>query len=198
MRGIRDASPRGVLGGPAAAQSPILNTALQYNFQRESVLTLPYPHNESKKEWVNSFTQLDLVLSPKQIITATLHISPQHINYVNPDFFNPQTVTPSYRQHNYVGTAADHWGIFGGILDSSLSLQRFNVNIGSQGDADMVMSPVGNRGNYFWRAGSNRKPHRVARNLVSRASPRRRNPPLPRWALLSPAPAMTGSSLIVR
>lgn len=149
MRGIRDVSPRAVLGGPLLHNRLFLNTALQYNFQRESVLTLPFPRNESKKEWVNSFTQFDLVLSPKQIITATLHLSPQHINFVNPDFFNPQNVTPSYSQRNYVGTAADHWGIFGGILDSSLSVQRFDSVIGSQGDSEMVLSPVGNRGNYF-------------------------------------------------
>lgn len=149
MQGIRDVSPRAVLGGPLIHNRLFVNTALQYSFDRISVLTLPFPHNESKKESINSFTQLDLVLSPKQIITATFHLSPQHINFVDPDYFNPQGVTPSYSQHNYVGTLADHWGIFGGIVDSSLSLQRFNVDIGSQGDADMVLSPVGNYGNYF-------------------------------------------------
>ena len=149
MRGIRDVSPRAVLGGPLLRDRLFLNTALEYNFQRQSILTLPFPHNESKKEWVNSFTQLDLVLSAKQIVTATFHFSPQHINFVSPDFFSPQSVTPSYIQHNYVGTLADHWGIFGGILDSSFSSQRFDVVIGSQGGADMVMSPLGNSGNYF-------------------------------------------------
>ena len=149
MRGIRDVSPRFVVGGPLLRNRLFLNTALQYNFQRESVLTLPFPHNESKKEWVNSFTQLDLVLSPKQIVTSTFHLSPQHINFVNPDYFNPQAVTPSYRQHNYVGTVADHWGLFGGILDSSISLLRFDVGIGSQGPGEMMLSPVGNFGNYF-------------------------------------------------
>jgi hypothetical protein len=149
MRGIRDASPRAVLGGPLLRNRLFINTALQYTYQRDSVLTLPFPRNESKKEGINSFTQLDLVLSPKQIITATFHFSPQHINFVNPDYFNPQPVTPSYAQHNYVGTAADHWGLFGGILDSSLSFQRFEVNIGSQGGTDTVFTPIRNGGNYF-------------------------------------------------
>ncbi len=149
MRGIRDVSPRFVVGGPLLRNRLYINTALQYNFQRESVLTLGFPFNESKKEWINSFTQLDLVLSPKQIVTATFHFSPQHINFVNPDYYNPQAVTPSYAQHTYVGTVADHWGLFGGILDSSLSVQRFNVFVGSQGAADMVLNPLRNSGNYF-------------------------------------------------
>ena len=148
MRGIRDVSPRFVLGGPLLRNRLFLNTALQYNFQRESVLTLPFPHNESKKEWINSFTQLDLVLSPKQIVTATFHFSPQHINFVNPDYYNPQAVTPRYVPQT-CAPFADHWGLFGGILDSSLSIQRFNVVIGSQGPAEMVLNPLRNSGNYF-------------------------------------------------
>ena len=82
-------------------------------------------------------------------MTATLHVSPQHTNFVNPDYFNPQPVTPTYAQHNYVGTAADHWGLFNGILDSSISIQRFDAYVGAQGDADMILTPTGNRGNYF-------------------------------------------------
>ena len=92
-----------VLGGPLIHNRLFINTALQYNFQRESNRTLPFPHNESKKESINSFTQIDLMISPKQILTATLHWSPQHTNFVNPDYFNPQPVTPTYAQHNYVG-----------------------------------------------------------------------------------------------
>jgi hypothetical protein len=149
LRGIRNETPRAVLGGPLRRNRLFLNTALQYYFQRVSIRTLPFPRNESKMEWVNSFTQLDLVISSKQIVTATFHFSPEHINFVNPDFFNPQPVTPSYVQHTYVGTLAHHWGLFGGILDSSVSLQRFDVIVGSQGSADMVLSPVGNSGNYF-------------------------------------------------
>ena len=98
---------------------------------------------------INSFTQIDLILSASQILTATLHASPQHTNFVKPDYFNPQPVTPTYAQHNYEGTAADHWGRLNGILDSRISVQRFDAFVGAQGDASMILSPTGNRGNYF-------------------------------------------------
>ena len=49
MRGIRDFSPRFVLGGPLLRNRLFINTALQYNFQRDSVLTLPYPATSRKK-----------------------------------------------------------------------------------------------------------------------------------------------------
>jgi hypothetical protein len=149
LRGIRNETPRFVTGGPAIANRVYLISALQYFFDRTSIRTLPFPFNESKTQAINSFTQLDVILTPKQFVTATLHVSPQHTNFINPDYFNPQPVTPSYAQHNYAGTLIDHFGVFRGILDSSVSIQRFDVNVGSQGIADMVLTPEGNRGNFF-------------------------------------------------
>jgi hypothetical protein len=149
MRGIRNETPRGVLGGPIIANRLYINSALQYLLDKVQSRTLGFPYNESKQERYNSFTQLDFIASQRQIITATLHISPQHINFVNPDYFNPQPTTPTYAQHNYIGTAADHLAVLGGTLDSSISFQRFNAYIGPQGSADMILTPTGNRGNYF-------------------------------------------------
>jgi hypothetical protein len=149
--GIRNETPRGVLGGPLIRNRLYFSTALQYFFQKEPSRTLPFPFNESKQESVNLFTQVDYIISPRQLATATLHVSPQHTNFVNPDFFNPQTVTPSFAQHVYVGTLAHHFGLFDGVVDSSISLQRFDVVVGAQGESPMVLTPVGNRGNYFGR-----------------------------------------------
>ena len=98
---------------------------------------------------MNSFTQIDYIASQRQIVNVTFHFSAGTYNFVNPDFFNPQTVTPSYAQRNYIATLAHHFGILGGTLDTSLSLQRFHTFIGAQGSADMILTPEGNRGNYF-------------------------------------------------
>ncbi len=149
MRGIRNETPRAVLGGPLIADRLYFISALEYFLDKVPNRTLGFPYNESKQEWLNSFTQLDFIASPRQIVTATLHVTPEHINFVNPNYFNPQPVTPTYAQHNYIGTVSDHFGLWGGTLDSSLSIQRFGAFIGSQGDADMVLTPGGNDGNYF-------------------------------------------------
>jgi hypothetical protein len=149
MRGIRNETPRFTVGGPLIHNRLYFNTAIQYFYQRDSIRTLPFPRNESKRQSINSFTQLDWILTPSQIVTATLHISPQHTNFVNIDYFNPQPTAPSYAQHNIVGTLAHHFGFFGGILDSSISLQRFDAKVGAQGDAGLVITPEGNSGNFF-------------------------------------------------
>lgn len=148
-RGIRNETPRFVVGGPLIANRLYFISSLQYIFDRISSRTLPFPYNESKTQSINSFTQLDLIITPRQFLTATLHISPRHTNFVNPDYFNPQPTTPSYAQQNYAGTLIDHFGIFRGILDSSVSIQRFDVTLGAQGPAAMVVTPEGNQDNFF-------------------------------------------------
>src|SRR5579872_2543363 len=149
MRGIRNETPRFVVGGPLVRNKLYFISALQYVLEKIPSRTLPFPHNESKQESVNGFTQLDYTISARQLLTATCHISPQHINFVNPDYFHPETVDPSYSQQNYVGTLADFLGIFGGTLNSSISLQRFDVTIGAQGNAGMTLTPEGDLGNFF-------------------------------------------------
>lgn len=147
--GIRNETPRFAVGGPLLANKLYFHSAIVYIIDKVPSRTLGFPRNESKVESINSFSQVDYVASPRQIITATFHLSPQHTNFINPDYFNPQPVTPTYAQRTYVGTAADHYGLWGGTLDSSISLQRFNAYIGPQGPADMVLTPGGNQGNYF-------------------------------------------------
>jgi hypothetical protein len=149
MQGIRNETPRGVVGGPVIRDRLFIITALQYFLDKATSRTLGYPFNVSKQERVNSFTQIDYIASPRQIVNGTFHFSPEHTNFVNPNYFNPQPVTPSYAQRSYVATAAHHFGFLDGTLDSSLSYQRFHTFIGAQGDAAMVLTPEGNRGNYF-------------------------------------------------
>jgi hypothetical protein len=149
LRGIRNETPRTSVGGPLLRNRLYFMSALQYFLEKAPSRTLPFPNNVSKQESINLFSQLDWAISTRQLLTATFHFSPQHTNFVNPDFFNPQPVSPSYAQHNYVGTIIHHLGLLNGILDSSISIQRYDVNVGAQGNGGMVLTPEGNSGNFF-------------------------------------------------
>lgn len=149
LRGLQDASPRLVVGGPLIEGRLYFAQTVLYDVQKTPNRTLPFPDNTSKQERINSFTQLDYFLNSRQYLTATLHLTPQHINFVNPDFFNPLPVTPSYRQQNYLGTVTDHWALGQGMLESAVSIQRFDAVVGSQGPAPMCLLPQGSAGNYF-------------------------------------------------
>jgi hypothetical protein len=149
MRGIRNETPRFLLGGPLIRGRVYFISALQYFLNKAPSRTLPFPHNESKQESINSFTQFNYMVSAAQELTATLHLSPQHTNFVNPDYFTPQPTAPSYAQHDYFGTLADHLGVLDGLLDSSISVQRFDATVGAQGSAEMIIAPQGKQGNFF-------------------------------------------------
>jgi len=149
MRGIANETPHAVAGGPIIANRLFIITALQYYLDKTPNRTLSFPYNISKHERENSFTQIDYILSQRQIVNATFHYNPEHTNFVNPDYFNPQSVTPSYAQMAYEGTLAHHLGLWGGTLDTSFAYQRFRTYIGSQGPNDEIVTPEGNRGNYF-------------------------------------------------
>ncbi len=149
MRGIRNENPRFVLSGPLIRNRLYFISSLQYIIDKVPNRTLSFPYNISKQESINSFSQLDLILTASQELSASIHVSPQHTNFVNPDFFNPQPSTPSYAQHDYYGTLVHHWGILAGLLDSTVSIQRFDATVGAQGDAGMVLAPQGNSGNFF-------------------------------------------------
>jgi hypothetical protein len=149
MVGIRNETPRAVIGGSLIPNRLYVISALQYYLDKIPSRTLPFPYNESKHERVNSFTEFDWVASSRQLVRFSYHFAPEHINFVNPDYFNPQPTTPSYAQRNYIASLADQFGFLGGTLNSTFSLERFHTFIGSQGDAGMVLTPDGNLGNYF-------------------------------------------------
>jgi hypothetical protein len=149
LRGIREASPRITFNGPLVANKLYFSEGVEYELAKRPVRTLPFPFNETKQESVNSFTQLDYVISPTHTLTGTFHLAPRHMNFVNLEFFNPQPVTPTFRAKDYTGTVIDRLTIGNNLLESTLAIKRYSGNVWGQGRAEMILTPAGNRGNYF-------------------------------------------------
>lgn len=149
LQGMREASPRITFNGPLIANKFYFSEGLEYDLQKRPDRTLPFPFNESKQESVNSFTQLDYILSPANTLTGTFHVAPRRMTFVNLDFFNPQPVTPTFSAHDYTGTVIDRWTIGNNLLESTLAFKRFTGSVWGQGDQNMVLTPTGNSGNYF-------------------------------------------------
>ena len=173
LRGIRDATPRLNAEGPVIPHRLYFSEGLEYEARNIEVHTLPFPFNQQRKAGINSFAQLDWVVSDKHLVTGTAHIAPQRLGFVNLDYFNPQPVTPDASTHNYTGTLADRLTVAGGLLENTFSLTRFDARVWPQGHDDMIISPYGNRGNYF--ASQDREASRLG------WSPTYSLPPLNHW-----------------
>jgi hypothetical protein len=149
LRGLKDATPRFNFEGPILPGKLYISEGADYEVRKTSIYELPFPYNQKKTEGVNSFAQLDWVISDKHLLTLTAHVAPQHLDYVNLDYFNPQPTTPFARTENYTGVLSDHLSIFGGLLDTNFSVTKFDANIWGAGPADLQIAPGGNSGNYF-------------------------------------------------
>ena len=149
LRGLRDATPRFNFEGPILPGKLYFSEGVDYEVRKTPVYTLPFPFNLKKQQGFNSFAQLDWVVSDHHLITATAHVAPQRLAFVNIDYFNPESTAPDASTHNYTGTLADRLTIFGGLLETIFSVTRFDASVWSQGPADLVLTPTGNRGNYF-------------------------------------------------
>ena len=149
LRGLRDATPRLNLEGPVIPGKLYFSEGLEYEIRKTEVYELPFPFNQKKQAGVNSFAQLDWIVSPNQLLTATVHVAPQRLQYVNMNYFNPEATTPDARTSNYTATLADKLTIGGGLLENTLSVTRFGARVWGQGTEDLTITPSGNSGNYF-------------------------------------------------
>jgi hypothetical protein len=149
MQGLRDATPRVNIEGPLIAGKLYFSEGLEYEMRKTEVFELPFPYNNKKQEGFNSFAQFDWVASSKHLVTATIHVAPQRLDFVNMNFFNPQPTTPDASTHNYTATLADRLTIGSGLLESTFSATQFNARVWGQGSQDLTMTPAGNTGSYF-------------------------------------------------
>ena len=160
LRGLRDATPRFNFEGPLIAGKLYFSEGVDFEVRKTPVYTLPFPFNLKKQEGINSFAQLDWIVSDRHLVTGTVHVAPQRLAYVNIDYFNPESTAPDASTHNYTGTLADRLTIFGGLLETIFSVTRFDASVWGQGPAALVLTPTGNLGNYF--AQQNRQATRIA------------------------------------
>ena len=149
MRGLKTATPRLNFEGPIVPGKLYLAEGFEYEIRKTEVYTLPFPRNQKYQEGLNSFTQLDWVVTSKQLLTATFHIVPQRLGHVNMDYFNPEETTPDAGTHNYTGTVAHRMTLGQSLLESTFSVTSFDVSVWGRGEANLEIAPGGNTGNYF-------------------------------------------------
>lgn len=149
LRGLRDATPRVVFNGPLLKNRLYISQGTEYALRQRPVQTLAYPNKETKSESVNSFTQLDYLVSGAHTLTGTFHLAPRKDSFVGLDFFNQRPVTPNWKGKDYTGTLIDRLTLGQNLLESTVAVKNYTVNVFGQGVADMNLTPTANTGNYF-------------------------------------------------
>jgi len=149
LRGLRDATPRVVFNGPLIKDRLYISQGSEYVLNKRPVQTLEYPNKETKSESINSFTQLDYLISGTHTLTGTFHLAPRKDSFVGLDFFDRRPVTPNFKGKDYTGTLIDRLTLGQNLLESTVAVKDYRVNVYGQGSAEMNLTPTGNTGNYF-------------------------------------------------
>lgn len=149
FHGVQDDAPHINFNGPLVKDKFFLSQSLGYSISKMPVRGLVFPNNETISEAQSSFTQLDWILSPTHSQTFTFGYFPERQSYVGLDFFRPRSVTPNYKQKDFIGTFRDNYTLAGGLLQTSFSYKRFFADVHGQGTDEQNFTPTGESGNYF-------------------------------------------------
>jgi len=94
--GVGRATPRIVFGGPVLGDKISFSEVFEYDVIRDPVRGLAWPRNEIKKQGFNSYSTLQAIVSPKQVVTVTLNVFPQRTQFANITALIPQTASSDY------------------------------------------------------------------------------------------------------
>lgn len=147
--GIADDTPHLNFGGPIVPGRVFFSQSIAYALQNTPVRGLSYPVNETHSQSQSYFDQVDVIASTRHRETVTAGYFPERDRYIGLDFFHPQPTTPNDTRRDVMVTGRDTYQIGGGVLVSSASWRTFATDISGQGEAEQVISPVGDSGNYF-------------------------------------------------
>ncbi len=148
--GVARATPRVVFGGPLLKDKVNFSEVFEYDVIRTPVRGLAWPRNEIKKQGFNSYSTLQVIVSPKQVVTATMNVFPQRTQFADITALIPQTASSDYDRKGLSASISDAYSLSSGALfRMALTYSRFDSNAHGQGSEAMLVTPDGWAGNFF-------------------------------------------------
>jgi len=164
--GISDDEPRLSFSGPIWGNKLSISESFIYDLRKQPVRGLPWPHNETKREGYNSFTEFQYIVSPRHVMTMDVQLFPLKQQFANINSLVPQTASSDLGQRGFSIGATDRYVLASGTVITTLfKYTRFSGYAHGQGPADMLITPDGWGGNFFnaWTRTSNQE--EVLQNL---------------------------------
>jgi Carboxypeptidase regulatory-like domain/TonB dependent receptor/TonB-dependent Receptor Plug Domain len=152
-RGIESFTPRLAFSGPIKKNKLWFMQSFEYRFVRTPVENLPPDKRDTDLESFDSVTQMDWDVNPRHRLTSTFSLFPQKLRFVGLNTFNPQEVTPNYKQRGFFWGVNERWTVSDkAFLESYFSVKKFDADVfPSSGEQAMNFGPNVNSGNYFNR-----------------------------------------------
>ena len=150
--GLANWTPRLLLEGPLVKNKVNFSQEVTYELRRQPIRGLSFPRNEIKTRTVTSFTNLQVLVSPRQVLNFHLNVFPLELDFANINALIPQSASTSYGRSGVSFGFSDSYQFpSGAVLNTMARYTRFDSNAHGQGLADMQLSPEGWGGSYFNR-----------------------------------------------
>jgi hypothetical protein len=151
--GIGAFTPRVTFSGPLVKDKLKFIQSFEYRFVRTPVDNLPPLMRDTDLESFDSLSQLDWDIEENNHLTTTLSLFPEKLRFVGLNTFNPQEVTPNFKQRGFFWAVNERRILNSkSVLDSSFSIKQFDADVfPSSGSAPMDLAPDVNSGNFFNR-----------------------------------------------
>jgi Carboxypeptidase regulatory-like domain/TonB dependent receptor len=149
FQGIRGFEPRLSVRGPLRRDRAFMSVDTQFRYLLTPVKSLP-DEPEIKLTSFDSFARFDFVLSANHSLGAGLVAFPREVANVTMNTFRPEPVTPDFNQSGFSTGVADRYALGRNVvLESTVSIRRFEINVNSDGQAPMTYSPETQIGSFF-------------------------------------------------
>src|SRR5438309_321911 len=152
IRGIGASTPRLTVTGPIVKDRIAFTQSVEYRFVRTPVNSLPPWQRDTQLESVDSYTQVDFIVTPKQTATVSFALYPQKLDYFGLNTFTPQPSTPDFPQRGYQ-VYVQHRYLTGqqSFLTSQFSYKTFDADVTAQSDDAYRLLPDTTEGGFFSR-----------------------------------------------
>src|SRR5258708_5628444 len=148
--GVARATPRVVFGGPLFSNKVTFSEVFEYDVIRNPVRGLAWPRNEIKKQGFNSYSTLQAIVSPRQVLAVTLNVFPQRTQFANITALIPQTASSDYDRKGASASLSDVYSFSSGALfRMALTYTRFDSNEHVHVIEAMLLTPEGWGGHFF-------------------------------------------------
>jgi hypothetical protein len=149
LTGIESFGPRIGVGGPLVKGRLFLEQSAQFRYEVSEVWSRPTDQTRNTM-WLSAFTRLDANLSPGQSLIGSFNFFPSKVSDINLNTFNGPDVSADQHDRLIDGSVAAHSVLTDkAVLESTVQLNGFRVDVAGHGTAPMELIPAQNAGNFF-------------------------------------------------
>lgn len=146
---LRAFEPRFSLRGPIRTNRIFLSQDAQFRYVATPVKSLEGEPEIDLRSF-DSFTRIDTVLSASHSFGGGLILFPRELRHVTMNTFRPLETTPDFNQAGWAAGFVDRLSVSSdAVIESTLSIRRFEVEVNTGNLATMVYSPERQSGGFF-------------------------------------------------